>query len=150
MAPRGRPPKPVEEKRRTGNPGKRKLPPRPKLTALPAGDATVADPLRALGDAGRKLWDRSLQLANTWVGDADLELLQLTCEQLDERVAIRLRVAAAPADNTLRRSLRALDAQLVANLSLLGFSPTDRSRLGVGEKAQLSARDAWLAGRKQA
>jgi hypothetical protein len=32
-----------------------------------------------------------------------------------------------------RKALRDLDRQLVANLSLLGFTPTDRSRLGVAE-----------------
>jgi hypothetical protein len=32
-----------------------------------------------------------------------------------------------------RKALRELDRQLVANLSLLGFTPTDRTRLGVAE-----------------
>jgi hypothetical protein len=40
-------------------------------------------------------------------------------------------------DNKERRGLRELDRQIVSNLSLLGFSPADRSRLGVAEvKAQ--------------
>jgi hypothetical protein len=34
--------------------------------------------------------------------------------------------------------LRDLERQLVANLSLLGFTPTDRSRLGVAEVKKIS------------
>jgi len=36
-------------------------------------------------------------------------------------------------DATMRRGLRELDRQIVSNLSLLGFTPSDRSRLGVAE-----------------
>ena len=40
-------------------------------------------------------------------------------------------------DPKLRRGLRELDKQIVSNLSLLGFTPSDRTRLGVAEvKAQ--------------
>jgi len=38
-----------------------------------------------------------------------------------------------------RRSLRELDRQIVSSLSLLGFSPSDRSRLGVAEVKARSA-----------
>jgi hypothetical protein len=56
----------------------------------------------------------------------------MTCELLDERWNLRIQVLR---DNRPeeRKALRDLDRQLVANLSLLGFSPTDRSRLGVAE-----------------
>jgi hypothetical protein len=36
-------------------------------------------------------------------------------------------------DATMRRGLRELDRQIVSNLSLLGFTPSDRARLGVAE-----------------
>jgi hypothetical protein len=36
-------------------------------------------------------------------------------------------------DSKMRRGLRELDRQIVSNLSLMGFSPSDRSRLGVAE-----------------
>ena len=56
----------------------------------------------------------------------------MTCEMLDERWNLRIQVLR---DNRPeeRKALRDLDRQLVANLSLLGFSPVDRSRLGVAE-----------------
>jgi hypothetical protein len=37
-----------------------------------------------------------------------------------------------------RRGLRELDRAIVSNLSLLGFSPSDRSRLGIAEVKKLS------------
>jgi hypothetical protein len=62
----------------------------------------------------------------------DIELLQMVCEQIDERQALRMRVLR---DNDWREraSLRALDAQVLDCLSLLGFTPVDRARLGFVE-----------------
>ena len=69
----------------------------------------------------------------TWVSDkSDLELLIMTCEMVDERWNLRVKVMQTD-DSKLRRGLRELDRQIVSNLSLLGFTPSDRSRLGVAE-----------------
>jgi hypothetical protein len=56
----------------------------------------------------------------------------MTSEMIDERWSLRVNVFRdnRPED---RKALRNLDKQLVSNLSLLGFSPTDRSRLGIAE-----------------
>jgi hypothetical protein len=51
---------------------------------------------------------------------------------IDERWNLRVKVMQTD-DARLRRGLRELDRQIVSNLSLLGFSPADRSRLGVAE-----------------
>jgi hypothetical protein len=56
----------------------------------------------------------------------------MTCELLDERAQLRAQVMNNNRPDE-RKALRDLDRQLVANLSLLGFTPTDRSRLGVAE-----------------
>jgi hypothetical protein len=37
-----------------------------------------------------------------------------------------------------RRGLRELEKSIYSNLSLLGFTPTDRSRLGVAEVKKMS------------
>lgn len=132
MSQRGRPPKPVEQKRLLGNPGKRALPNESTVVALPSAYG-IPEPHRPLGPSGTELWDRIWGLANTWLSpNTDGELLLMTCELLDERWNLRVRVMrdARPEE---RKALRDLDRQLVANLSLLGFSPTDRSRLGVAE-----------------
>jgi hypothetical protein len=52
---------------------------------------------------------------------------------VDERWNLRARVMQDMDDSRARRGLRELDRQIVSNLSLLGFTPSDRSRLGVAE-----------------
>jgi hypothetical protein len=129
----GRRPKPIEQKRRTGNPGGRPIPERSALVQLPGVGATPPEPLRPLGTPGRALWDRVWSAAAPWVSPVtDIELLQVLCEQVDERAALRVKVLSE--GNWRDRSqLRALDQQVVTALSLLGLTPTDRTRLGIAE-----------------
>jgi hypothetical protein len=56
----------------------------------------------------------------------------MLCEQIDERQILRLRVMR-DGDWRERNGLRQLDAQIVSGLSMLGFTPTDRTRLGLAE-----------------
>jgi len=56
----------------------------------------------------------------------------MTCEMVDERLLLRDAVLLEN-DSSMRRGLRELDRQIISNLSLLGFTPSDRSRLGVAE-----------------
>jgi hypothetical protein len=137
MTTTGRPPKPTELKRRVGNPGKRALPTPATVHALPPVD-TTPDPPRPLGPAGRALWERAWQHGRAWIAESDIELLLLTCEQIDERQALRLRVLR---DNDWRErsGLRALDKVIQDGLGMMGFSPVDRSRLGVAEVKVVSA-----------
>jgi len=133
--PTGRPPKPTEVKRRTGNPGQRKLPDQSVVELLPAVDKTP-EPARPLSTAGRELWERAWRSGRAWLADTDSELLLITCEQLDERQVLRESVLSL-GDWRERAGLRALDKEIAANLAMLGFSPVDRTRLGVAEvKAQ--------------
>lgn len=132
MATRGRPPKPIEQKRLTGNPGKRTLPDQKELVLLPSAYA-IPEPSRQLLSAGQELWDRIWGMGQTWLSPStDVDLLLMTCELLDERRNLRIQVMQNNRADE-RKALRDLDRQLVANLSLLGFTPTDRSRLGVAE-----------------
>ena len=128
----GRPPKPVEQKRKTGNPGRRKLPDEQQVIPLRAITA-IPEPPRPLFEYGRTLWDRVWAAGASWISpDFDLELLLMVCEQTDERIRLRASVwNQNRADE--RRALRALEQQIVNNMSKLGFSPTDRSRLGIAE-----------------
>jgi hypothetical protein len=142
--PVGRPPKPIEQKRLLGNPGKRALPApivalAPVMRLEPAARAsTGAELVAALLQAG----------ASTWVATTDqLGLLALLADGWDERARLRdLLDLAPPADGTAaelrswrkyvidtRRDLRDLEKQITSWLSLLGLTPTDRSRLGVAQ-----------------
>jgi len=132
MAQRGRPPKPTEQKRLTGNPGKRKLPNQNEIVLLPTA-YDIPEPKRPLMAPGLELWNSVWGMAQTWLSPTtDSEILLMTCELMDERWNLRARVMRdnRPED---RKAMRELDRQLVANLSLLGFTPTDRTRLGVAE-----------------
>ena len=130
--PAGRPSKPIEQKRLLGNPGKRAMPDENSVVLLQQVEQTPQPP-RPLLKYGQDLWDRIWGMAATWVSDtSDLELLTMTCEMVDERWNLRVKVMQSD-DAVMRRGLRELDRQIVSNLSLLGFTPSDRSRLGVAE-----------------
>lgn len=127
------PPKPNEVKRKLGNPGKRALPDKSKIIALPMAIEAPTPP-RPLGPEGLKLWNRIWDQARTWISpDTDLEMVTLLCESMDERSQLRLQVLRGTGDWRDRVALRSLDGQLQTMLSLLGMSPTDRSKLGVAE-----------------
>jgi hypothetical protein len=113
-----------------GNPGKRALP----SSAIEISMVTeTPQPTRPLLKYGQELWDKVWGMGATWISpNTDSELLLMTCEMIDERWNLRVKVMQTD-DARLRRGLRELDRQIVSNLSLLGFSPADRSRLGVAE-----------------
>ena len=130
--PAGRPSKPIEQKRLLGNPGKRALPDESSVILMQQVEFTP-EPPRPLLKYGQDLWDRIWGMGATWVSDrSDIELLTMTCEMVDERWNLRVKVMQSD-DAVMRRGLRELDKQIVSNLSLLGFTPSDRSRLGVAE-----------------
>lgn len=137
MATNGRPPKPTELKRALGNPGKRALPEKGQLIPLPAAVSTP-EPSRPLGKYGRQLWDDVWGIGGLWISpNTDAELLLMTCEMIDERWNLRVKVMSA-GDPRERRALRDIDRLIVSNLSLLGLTPADRTRLGVAEVKRVS------------
>lgn len=148
MATMGRPPVPTERKRALGNPGKRKLPDENLITMIPAAEEKPESP-RPLMKYGQDLWDRIWNAGTPWISvNTDLELLTMTCEMVDERWNIRVKVMQND-DARLRRGLRELDRQIVSNLSLLGFTPSDRSRLGLAEVKAKSKLEELLARRNE-
>jgi hypothetical protein len=129
MTKTGRPPKPIEQKIKLGNPGKRALP-EPKISLLPSL-YEVPTPSRPLSKHGLEFWERIWTAGSVWLNtQTDFELFMITCEMLDEYIVLREQVLR---DNRTdeRKALRVLEKNITSNLSLLGFSPTDRSRLGL-------------------
>jgi len=127
----GRPPVPLERKKKLGHLREDRLP-GGQLVEIerPAGDL---EPPKTLGHAGLDLWQRVANAAPwLWKG-VDNQLLQILCEQVDERRALRESLTEGLGDWRDRGALRALEKQIVDNLSLLGFTPTDRARLGLVE-----------------
>ena len=148
MAARGRPPKPAELKRATGNPGKRPLQELAAVTPLPMA-RRVPDAPAGLGDEGVKLWNSAWGLAITWLSpDSDTLAIEQAARLADDVAAARARYRATtdPADG---RVLVNLSKAYGDALSALGFDPTSRSRLGVAEVRKMSALDELLERRQQ-
>ena len=136
----GRPKKPVEIKRRAGNPGGRALPvPVAVVTAAPS---TPRAP-KGLERPGRSLWRAVWRDAGDWLAPTDAVLVRMLCEAADERENLRELIAAEGYTFTTAKgyvgihpvvsTLRKLEAQIISMLSMLGFSPADRTRLGLVE-----------------
>lgn len=154
MARTGRPPKPLEEKRRTGNPGKRKLPPtEATVTLLPA--TGPVEPPTTLQEVGRELWDRIWSgPARRWLSPEIDGLRVLTvCHLHDEAERYRNMIRQMGpviletvttssgqqlaekrvVKNPIVAMLRDVEKNLDRELSQLGFDPVARARLGLAE-----------------
>lgn len=143
----GRPPKPVELKRATGNPGKRKLPELAVVTPLPMAEEIPAFP-ENLGEAGKELWTRAWAQAITWLSPhSDMNAIENAA-----RLADTLAVARNKYHNTFEaadlRALVQINKAYTDSLSALGFDPVSRSKLGVAEVKRVSALDQLLAKRE--
>lgn len=126
------PGKPAEVKRKLGAKGYAKDIP-DGVMVIPAVSA-VPEPLKPLSGSGLDLWDRTWQRGFSWLSaNTDVQLLQMVCEQLDERDVLRAYVMDNIEAWHERSALRELEKSIRSNLSLLGFTPTDRMKLGVAE-----------------
>ena len=127
--------KPVERKRRIGNPSGRKLPevePMAEITML--GSTHIPAPSRHLNTQGLSLWNQVWQSGASWLkANMDTELVLMLCEATEERTRLRIMLQN---DQTLwreRRALREVDRQIITLLGQVGFSPSERGLLGTGE-----------------
>lgn len=104
-------------------PGKQPEPPTPEAASPAPG---TPEPPRYLGPNGRAVWDRAWERGRAWVIETEVELLLLTCEQIDERQALRRRVLEAN-DWRERSGLRALDKSIQDGLAMLGVGASATS-----------------------
>ena len=92
------------------------------------------EPLRPLGEAGYQLWAEVFGFGELWVSaKADTQLLQMVCELLDRREILREEFLADPTERKVNMSLLETEKLIQSSLSLLGFTPSDRSKLGLAE-----------------
>lgn len=103
----------------------------PTLIAEPI--AHVPEPLRRLEESGLELWSLVWSNKNTWLKPTDIQLLQILCEQLDERDLLRAYVLENIEAWHERAALRTLDKDIRDNMTQLGFTPQARSKLGIQE-----------------
>ena len=154
--PAGRPPKPTEMKRKTGNPGKRPLSALATVTTLP--QASEIAPAH-LSLKSQQLWVTLRQTA-FWISNTDQSNLLLLCEKLDRRDELVAKLQASDFvlytdkgyayANPLVGMLSTIETEITKQFSLLGLTPTDRTRLGVAEVKARSALDELIAKRQQA
>ena len=143
--PSGRPAKPLEVKRALGNPGQRVLPDAPGLgDGLSGVDELPSVPM--LGVEGTALWAHVWKAGKSWLSpDSDRTIVTLLCQAQDEHEEIRGLLASGEiaryyttangqmVTHPLVTQLANLRTQMTAWLAALGFSPADRSRLGLAE-----------------
>jgi len=92
------------------------------------------EPLRRLEESGLEFWDRVWNRGSLWISHrTDIELVQIVCEQLDERDSLRSFVLENMDAWHERTALRQLEKDIASNLSSLGFTPADRTKLGLAE-----------------
>ena len=90
--------------------------------------------LRPLGDAGQQLWHEVFEVGGLWISSrTDIHLLQMVCELFDRREILREEFLADPTERKVNMSLLETEKLIQSSLSLLGFTPSDRSRLGLAE-----------------
>jgi P27 family predicted phage terminase small subunit len=151
--PNGRPSKPTEIKRALGNPGHRQLPDAPTVGE---GLEAVRDIPEAptLGNDGLELWNQLWTAGKKWLSpQSDLSIIVMLCQAQDEAEQIRRALAVGEirrfyvlpngqqVTHPLVNQLKDLRTQMTAWLSALGFSPTDRARLGLAEVRQVDVLD---------
>jgi hypothetical protein len=121
--------KPAELKILQGNPGRRPVRTNDALAPLEYG---YVEPPVELGEVGKRFWDSIFGAGELWISiKTDTQLVQLVCEQLDRRELIKEQIQADPSDPTWYRQANEVEKAIVTGLSLLGFSPADRTRLGL-------------------
>jgi hypothetical protein len=125
----GNPPKPAELKILQGNPGQHKIRTNDAVAPLEYG---YVEPLRPLGVVGKQFWDSIFGAGELWISiKTDTQLVQMICEQLDRREFLRNYVTEHPHEWHMFKQLNDIEVQVVKGFSLLGFSPADRTRLGL-------------------
>ena len=121
-------PKPAELKMVQGNPGRRPIRTNDAIAPLEYG---YIEPPAHLGETGKEFWDSIFGAGELWISiKTDTRLVQLVCEQLDRRELIKDQINLDPTDPTWYRQANEIEKAIVQGLSLLGFSPADRTRLG--------------------
>jgi len=126
-----RPVIPTEIKRLKGTLRADRLPANSPLVSLLEPLQAPREPL-GLSEQAVAFWG-SVWGCNWISHKSDYYLVLLTAEAISEREALRALVAREPENSKARSGLRELERQIISQLALLGFSPSDRARLGVAE-----------------
>jgi P27 family predicted phage terminase small subunit len=150
--------KPVEQRIREGNPGKRKLP--TALTVVPPAAPANREPPPGLGAAGLVTWNMAIDKAGRWIADSDLATLRHLCMAEDRYAGLLAELAengyvlytdkGYAYQNPAVGALATKEDQIRKWLSLLGLTPADRVHLGVQVVSGQSKLEEMMARRPRA
>jgi P27 family predicted phage terminase small subunit len=159
MPPRGRPPKPIERKRLTGrtpdtDSGGRPL---PAVRAAIVKTEVIPVPPDDLGDRGLTEWGRIWTAGNSWLApEQDYHWVGMVARAYDDIEQFRVKVKAdgliqfgsmgQVIAHPLIGEIRKCEAVIMKCLSTLGFSPSDRARLGLAEVQTASKLQQMMKG----
>ena len=122
------PPNQVELKALQGNPGRRPIH-ETEVVDVVFGAAVAPD---GLGPSGLSLWHTVYEAGELWVSSrTDFHLVEQVCRQMDRVAELRELWISDPADRSLNTTLLETEKAVQSGLSLLGFTPADRTRLGL-------------------
>lgn len=145
---RGGKAQPVEMQRAKGNPSKKKLPPKPDtVTSLANIDPESVPAAPSWCDEyGSAVWTTLWQAGRRHLSEKhDALLISMLVERLQDRRALRDWLGDHPENrwyvtangqmvtHPAVKQMEQIDAQVTGWLSMLGFSPSDRARLGLAE-----------------
>ena len=140
------PPKPVELKALQGNPGRRPILEN-EVVAVDFGAASVPE---GLGPSGSSLWHTVYEAGELWVSSrTDVHLVEQVCRQMDRVAGLRELWLEDPADRGVNTSLLETEKAVQSGLSLLGFTPADRTRLGLVSARAKSKLEEIMAMKRQ-
>jgi len=92
------------------------------------------------------LWDTIFGAGELWISiRTDTQLVQLVCEQLDRRARLLEAFDDNPLDRAVTMSINEIEKMLAGNFGLLGFTPADRTRLGLVSAKTKSKLEELLA-----
>src|SRR5262245_10342976 len=135
--PVGRPPKPVEQKRRAGNPGHRPL--GTAAAVIPSAELAVPAYPSGLRKLGKATWDRLWRVGGAWLSPStDWDIMVRLCQAHDERAELRrdIRKKGRYTTGSMGQEvthpavlqLRTVEGLITRWESLCGFTPADRAR----------------------
>lgn len=149
-------PKPTELKRKLGNPGKEKLPDVNRVIALPQ----ISDQApQHLSKQSKKFWTEIRAMA-PWIANTDGTLLLELCEKMERKTDLVKKLSQSEYvlytdkgyayANPLVGMISTVENEIMKILSLLGLTPSDRSKLGVAEVKARSKLEELLSQKRNA
>lgn len=122
--PTGRPPKPIEQHRRTGTYNATRHGKRGPLVAVNPVDSSPYE-LEAA-----QVFASIMEAGAPWLAMTDAIRLSMLRESLEERARL---LPIAEQSSEARKQLREINREISEWLTLLGFDPSARARLGLAE-----------------